>query len=453
MMTVIGRRRVPTRRFFLFAAFFFALVFSTRFLAADGAGDVRFAFEPDGYVYTSGDEVAVSMTVTAPDGNAMGEGMLYVRVTNDGAETLEWHEYNLADANPVVLRTTLPFPGHMLIRVTASGGGLSEDVNRAAGILFSPEQIEPALPEPEDFDAFLAEGKTRVREIPLDPQITGIDGLCDGQTEVMQVSFATLGGERVYGFLSKPAGAGPFPAIVTVPGAGPGLGPDLELPKEGFAVLLMNVFPYPVPIDPAERLKVHDEFNAKLGMRYCFVNADNRETYYYRPIFLGIDRAIDWFAAQPFVDCGRIGFDGTSQGGAAALILTGMNQNICAAIASVPALCDHAGPLKGRAPGWPLLYAFSQRDPNVLEASRYCDAVNFARKINVPIRVTVALVDQVCSPGSVYSAYNVIPSADREILIEPKLGHENGVQYNRAAAWLHDLLKNRPRETAPQEER
>ena len=71
----------------------------------------------------------------------------------------------------------------------------------------------------------------------------------------------------------------------------------------------------------------------------------------------------------------------------------------------------------------------------------------------MPIRVTVALVDQICSPSSVYSAYNVIPSADREILIEPHLGHENGVQYSKAAAWLRDLLKNRPREAATQEER
>ena len=453
-MTFLSAGRcLSARRFFLFAAFLFALVFSVRLSAAESTGDVRFAFEPDGYVYNAGDEVAVSMTVTAPDGTAAREGTLYVRVTNDGGETLEWHEFSLADANPAVLRTTLPFPGHMLIRVTACGNALPEDVNRSAGILFSPERIEPALPEPDDFDAFLAEGKALVREVPLDPQVTPVGGLCDGNIEVMQVSFATLGGERVYGFLSKPAGSGPFPAIVTVPGAGPGLGPDLELPKEGFAVLLMNVFPYPVPIDPAERQKVHDEFNAKLGMRYCFVNAGNRETYYFRPIFLGIDRAVDWLAGQPFIDRGRIGFDGTSQGGAAALILTAMNKNIKAAVASVPALCDHAGSLKGRAPGWPLLYAFSQQDPDVLEASRYGDAVNFARKIDVPIRVTVALVDQICSPSSVYSAYNVIPSADREILIEPHLGHENGVQYSKAAAWLRDLLKNRPREAASQEER
>ena len=455
MTFLSGRRHVPAHRLFLFAAFLFALVFSARLSAAESTGDVRFAFEPDGYVYSAGDEIAVSMTVTAPDGTAADAGTLYVRVTNDGGETLEWHEFSLADANPAVLRTTLPFPGHMLIRVTASGGGLPGDVNRAAGILFSPERIEPALPEPDDFDAFLAEGKALVRKVPLDPQMTPIGGLCDGDgdIEVTQVSFATLGGERVYGFLSKPAGGGPFPAIVTVPGAGPGLGPDLALPKEGFAVLLMNVFPYPVPIDPAERQRVHDEFNEKLGMRYCFVNADNRETYYYRPIFLGVDRAVDWLADQPFIDRGRIGFDGTSQGGAAALILTAMNGNIRAAVASVPALCDHAGPLKGRAPGWPLLYPFSQQDPDVLEASRYGDVVNFARKINVPIRVTVALVDQICSPGSVYSAYNVIPSADKEILIEPHLGHENGAQYNRAAAWLRDLVKNRPRETASQEER
>ncbi len=443
MTFLAGSRRAAARRFFVLMFLLAALAVSARLPAAAGAGEVVFSTDPPGYVFAAGDELTVTMTVTDPDGAAAREGTLYARVTNDGGETLEWHELNLADANPAAIRTTLSFPGHMLIKVTATGGKLGGDVNRSAGYLFSPERIEPALPEPDDFDAFWNAGKAAAREIPLDPRTERIEELCDGEIEVFRVSFAAPGGNRVYGFLSKPVGEGPFPAAVTVPGAGPGVRPDLDLPKEGFAVLTMNVFPYPVPIDLAERQKVHDEYNESLGVRYCYVGADHRETYFFRPAFLGIDRAIDWFAERDFVDRERLGFIGTSQGGASALILTGLNKKIKAAVASVPALCDHAGSLKGRLPGWPRLYAFSESDPNVLEASRYLDAVNFARKIDVPIRVTVGLIDETCSPGSIYSAYNAIPARDKEILIEPNLGHANGAKFEAARAWLLDFLKNK----------
>ena len=71
------------------------------------------------------------------------------------------------------------------------------------------------------------------------------------------------------------------------------------------------------------------------------------------------------------------------------------------------------------------------------------DAVNFARKIDVPIRVTTGLIDVTCSPASVFSAYNAIPAADKEILVEPNLAHANGVKYEQARAWLLDFVKNK----------
>ena len=444
-MTTYNFVRAAARvcRFILLLLTAVAALSAVRAASAGETADVRFMFEPTGQVYAAGDEAAVTMTVVDPAGETARGGMLYVRVTNDGGETLEWHEFNLAEANPTTFRTTLSFPGHMLIKVTASGEKLGGDVHRSAGLLFSPEGIEPGLGKPDDFDAFWDAGKAEAREVPLDERVTPIAELSDSEIEVFEVSFATVDEKRVYGFLSKPVGEGPFPGIVTVPGAGSGTGPDLELPREGFAVLAMNVFPYPVPIDPVERQKVHDEFNTALGVRYCYVGAESRETYFFRAMYLGIDRAIDWFAEQSFVDRNRIGFIGTSQGGASALILTAMNRNIKAAVASVPALCDHAGFLKGRAPGWPFLYSSCGNNPDVLEASRYMDSVNFARKIDSPIRVTTGLIDETCSPASVFAAYNAIPAADKEILIEPRLAHANGVKYEEASAWLLDFVKNK----------
>ena len=419
----------------------FVLALSGVFLFCAGlsAAEVRFDCDRADQVCHVGESATVTMTVLNNDGEPAEKGTLCVRITNDGGEILDRQDFDLAESNPAAVNVSLSFPGHALVKATASGEGIGKDVHRLFGLSFDPQRIEPGLPKPDDFDQFWAEGKAEVRQIPLDAEMTPIPELTTETREVFQVGFATLGGERVYGFLSKPVGEGPFPALVNVPGAGPGTGPDLPHTDRGFAVLVMNVFPYPVPLNEAERKEQHKVFNKSLGVRYCYFHSNDRDTYYFRSIYLGIDRAIDWFAAQPFTDH-RIGFFGMSQGGGSALILSALNRNIKAAVASEPAICDHAGGLKGRSPGWPRLVAQAKGDPEVLNASRYLDGVNFAGSIEIPIRVIVGFIDVTCSPSSVWSAYNAIPSADKEMLLEQKLGHGYGEKYQQALDWLCETV-------------
>ena len=56
-------------------------------------------------------------------------------------------------------------------------------------------------------------------------------------------------------------------------------------------------------------------------MRYCYLNGMDHERYFFRPAYLGIDRAIDWLAEQDYVDATRMGFWGSSQGGLLRLLV------------------------------------------------------------------------------------------------------------------------------------
>lgn len=388
-------------------------------------------------LYAVGDQAQVTIRVVADNDQPLQAGSVAVQFTNDGRDLLRSETFDLAAANPITVEAALDFPGYLLIKATATSNVPdAKPVTALLGLGFDPEKIEPGLPKPDDFDTFWAEGKALVRDIALDLAQERIDSLCNDRHEVFSVSFATVNDRRVYGFLSLPKGDGPFPALVSVPGAGPGTGPNTGMADAGFAMLDMNVFPYPVPLDGSERQKAYDDYNAQRDNRYCLWDAADRDLYFFRPVYLGIDRAIDWFAEQPFVDSERLGCFGSSQGGASALILTGMNRHIKATAAAVPALCDHAGLLKGRSPGWPRLVDSYQGDEAVLQASRYLDAVNFARSIDVPIRVTVGFIDQTCSPSSVWSAFNVIQSSDKRMILEPKLGHSNGKGFQDAMEWL-----------------
>ena len=410
-------------------------------------GAIQFQFDRESQVYSVGEKATITVTAATKEGTPVNSGTLTITLTNDGRDKIcEPLVFDLSKDNPATINKGLDFPGFMQILAIAKAEG-EKEISALAGTAFDPEKIEPGLPAPDDFDEFWARGKEEVRALDLDLKQTKIDSLSNDKRDAYSISFATVNAQRVYGYLSIPKnGSAPYPALVNVPGAGPGIGPDAWLADQGFVVLNMNVFPYECPLDKNERQKLYDEYNATLGERYCYHNGADREQYFFRAPYLGIDRAIDWLAEQDYVDSSRMGYYGTSQGGASALILGGLNDHFCAILSSVPALCDHSGLLKGRSPGWPRIVDFFKGDEKVLEATRYLDAVNFARKIDsAKIDVTVGFIDATCSPSSVYAAFNSIPSEQKAIFHETKLGHQNGEQYKQAFERLLDRVKNNGR--------
>ena len=158
------------------------------------------------------------------------------------------------------------------------------------------------------------------------------------------------------------------------------------------------------------------------------IGEDKEDYFFYRAI-LGIDRAITWLAAREDVDSRHLVYLGNSQGGGMGLVLTGLNKNITAACVNIPALCDHLGFRAGRSPGWPGVLSWRARRKmseeeiaTATEKLRYFDAVNFARKIDVPVLLSMGFVDTTCPPSSVYAAYNVITSP-KQIITNPHSGH------------------------------
>lgn len=417
-------------------------------LAQDAAFDViSFDFDRESQCYSVGEEASITISATLKD-ELVKSGSLTVTFTNDGRDEVAAPlTFDLSENNPVTVTGALSFPGFLQIRATAKSADGNSSKSALAGAAFDPEKIEPGLPKPDDFDEYWNRGRAEVRSIPMDLQQQKIDSLSNESHTVYEVSFATVNDQRVYGYLSVPCkGEAPYPVIVNVPGAGPGIGPEFWLADKGFVALTMNVFPYPVSLNTTERQSMYDEFNKNAGKTYCYIDADNRDKFFFRPVYLGIDRAIDWLAEQDYVDASRIGYYGSSQGGASALILGGLNKRFCAILAAVPALCDHGGYEKGRSAGWPKLVDFYHGDANVREASQYLDAVNFARNIDqATIEITVGFIDVVCSPSSVYSAYNVIPSANKAIIHEPKLGHRNEKKFLDAYDRLLERVKNNGR--------
>ena len=395
-------------------------------------------------IYRVGEEAAFTVTVCGTNGAAATDGTVDVRLDNFGPKRQLVRTVDLAKENPFTVKGKLDEPGFLRLTLTA------KDTKAFVwGVGYDPEKLEKGSPSPDDFDAFWADAKAKLaREVPLDAQVTRVPERSTKDFDFFRISFATFG-RRVYGYLSVPTDRtkAPFPVEFQVSAAGfGGWTNDMRGDKDEIRVFF-SVYPFEPHWQWKELgLKAkYDELNAACGRDFksgysCAGIAVSREAYFFYPVLLGIDRAVDWLAARPDVDKTRFRYQGTSQGGGFGFYLTGLNHHFTKAAFFVPAITDTMGYLKGRQSGWPQIVE-SQHTPETKAAAErnapYFDGANFASRIQCPVRVAVGFADTTCAPCAVYSAYNAVKAADKGIVHGFGMGHGCfGKFYTELGSWL-----------------
>ncbi|WP_020598280.1 acetylxylan esterase [Spirosoma panaciterrae] len=273
-----------------------------------------------------------------------------------------------------------------------------------------PQTIKPTVDNPADFKAFWDNAKADLAKIPMDTRMTLLPERCTELTNVYHVSLQNINSSRFYGILCVPKKEGKYPAILRVPGAGvrPYNGMIAEADK-GFITLEVGIHGIPVTMDP----NVYVDLSRGPLNGYQAANLDDRDRYYYKRVYLGCVRSVDFLTSLPQYDGQNLAVTGGSQGGALSIITAGLDSRVKWLGAYYPALCDVTGYLHGRAGGWPHLFTGNElaynNKPDRIKTTGYYDVVNFARLVNVPGRYAWGFNDETCPPTSMYAAFNVIP--------------------------------------------
>lgn len=344
---------------------------------------------------------------------------------------------------------TMSQPG--FLRCTVSGEVAGKTYRGVATAAFAPERIQPIQTTPDDFDAFWKNQLLELSDVPMEPVLTLLPEAGTDKVNVYHVSFRTVGPSwmktpaRIYGILCEPKAPGKYPVILKVPGAGvrPYAG-DKELAARGAITLEIGVHGLPVNLPPS----LYDTLYAGALNGYWNYNFDNRETFYYRRIYLSCVRANDFLASRESWDGKNMVVMGASQGGQLSIVTAALDPRVTALAATHPAFCDVAAPLAGRAGGWPHPFqpdritgkASEHATPAKIATATYYDTVNFARRIKVPGYYTWGYNDDVCPPTSTYAAYNVI-QAPKVLGLTLELAHSyNDEQHAAILAWVTGQL-------------
>ena len=396
-------------------------------------------------LYACGERATFTVTAVDEAGAPVKAGRVTASLDNFGPKQLATRAVDLARENPFAVSGTMAEPGFLRLRL--SGEGCKGQV---FGVGYEPEKLEKGSPSPDDFDAFWAAARARLaREVPLDAQVARVAERSTPAFDYFRISFATFG-RRVYGYMSVPTdkARAPWPVDFQVAAAGFGGWTNDMGGRPDAICVFFSVYPFE-PHWNWEKLGLKAQYDAmnaaaraKHGTGYATSGiAESREAYFFYPVLLGIDRAVDWVAARPDVDRARFRYQGTSQGGGFGFYLTGLNHAFTRAAFYVPAITDTMGYLKGRQSGWPQIVEHNSATPERRAAAErfapYFDGANFAARIRCPVRVAVGFADTTCAPCAVYAAYNAIPVKDKGIVHGIGMGHGCfGRFYAELGAWV-----------------
>ena len=424
-----------------FRGLILAVVICTQAVAQPAEQMVKVIVAPDhiDWTYKPGEKVRFSISVLQY-GNFLPNVWIRYTVGPEKMDPLKNDSLSLRDGKYELDGFTMGTPGFLRCIVTAIVEGKEYRGLATAG--FSPLSILPTVEMPSDFTQFWDKAKAENDKIPLDARMILLPERCTGLVNVYQVNLQNYhAGARLYGILCVPKKEGKYPAILEVPGAGvrPYSG-DIHLAEQGVITFQIGIHGVPVTMDR----QVYDDMSAGWLNSYWTYNLDDKDSYYYKRVYLGCVRANDFLVSLPEYDGNHLGVMGGSQGGALSIITAALDPRVGCLASFYPALSDMTGYLHGRAGGWPHIFDknnIQNRTEAKIRTAAYYDVVNFARKLKVPGIYSWGFNDEVCPPTSTYSAYNVINSP-KTLFLTLETGHWSFPEQNeKSNNWLLQNLK------------
>ncbi len=288
------------------------------------------------------------------------------------------------------------------------------------GYVVAPEGFRAGYDEPADLMQYWADQKQQLKALPMQVKTTPlvVPAQYQGKYVCQDVEINCLGPAPVRGYMAKPVGAKKksLPIVILCRAAGVSgywcrcqVGECVGNAALGGGALSLD-------------LNAHGMLNGQkddyyrmlengLLRNYWEHNAADRETYYFRGMYLRLLRAIEYMASQPEWDGKRIIVIGESQGGGQAMAAAGLDERVSAVCVHVPAMQDLGGARAGRRSGWPQpIENHPQLDASMLDATLpYFDGALLIRHSRAEIFCEMGLIDTTCPPASVWASLNAAP--------------------------------------------
>ncbi|MBQ7181980.1 MAG: acetylxylan esterase [Bacteroidaceae bacterium] len=329
-----------------------------------------------------------------------------------------------------------------------SAGGETD----AIGFVVAPEGFRAGYDEPSDLMDYWRGQKEQLSALPMEVWKTPLDvpDPYKGRYDCQDLEINCLGPAPVRAYMAKPLDARPrsLPIVVLCRAAGVSgnwcrcqVGECLHNAALGNGALSLDINAHGMLNGQSD--EYYKMLEEGLLLNYFNHNAADRETYYFRGMYLRLLRAIEYMTQQPEWDGRRILVIGESQGGGQAAAAAGLDQRVSAVVLHVPAMQDLGGPRAGRRGGWPQpIENHPNLDARMLDATLpYFDGALLLRHSRAEIFCEMGLIDTTCPPSAVWSSLNGAPGK-KTVLCAPFRTHAWPSERWRAV-WNEKYLRPR----------
>jgi cephalosporin-C deacetylase len=294
-------------------------------------------------------------------------------------------------------------------------------------------EYKPERNEPEDFDSFWRKAISDSKTYDLSPSFEKVDfGL--KTIDCYDLTFSGYQGQRIKGWFLLPANAREIlPCVVEFIGYGGGRGyPQdwLLWSSAGYAHLIMDTRGQGSTSLHGATPDVFVEGGSPEFPGFMTRGILDPHTYYYKRLFIDAVRAVEAARHHELVDKKKLVVTGNSQGGGVTLAVSGLVPDVSVVMPDVPFLSHfrRAITLVDTDPYNEIArYLKIHRDKvdQVFKTLSYFDGMNFAARGKGKALFSVALMDMICPPSTVFAAFNHY-LGPKEILVWEFNEHEGG---------------------------
>ena len=302
------------------------------------------------------------------------------------------------------------------VSLEVSGKGAPEGI----GFVVAPEGFRAGYEEPADLMDYWNNQKALLQALPMQVKKTTLEvpEQYQGKFVCDDIEINCLGPAPVRAYMAKPVKAqkGSLPIVILCRAAGVSgawcrcqVGECVGNAALGNGALSLDLNAHGMLNGQ------HDDYYRMLenGLLHNYYdhNAADRETYYFRGMYLRLLRAIEFMTQQPEWDGKRILVIGESQGGGQAVAAAGLDSRVTAVVLNVPAMQDFGGARVGRRGGWPHpIESHKDLSADMLDATLpYFDGALLIRHSKAEIYCEIGLIDTTCPPSAVWSSLNGAP--------------------------------------------